>query len=185
MFDMNNKERIMQLVDGKPTGNMFEPLYVKLYDKRYGFDELDLIEDFNPSSFKVGFGSCIGLFLKKPLKTEMIPYLDIVGNFKMFKEDLQCERLYYIFEAGIVNGNDPLIDMFVEYSQVEMYVNKVREYLEKKTEEIRRKRIESLISEGMVYKDNEQNGNFTRVSWIYYVCWMLLLCTSIHQEIVW
>lgn len=147
MFDLNNKERIMELIDDKPVTNVIEPLYIRNGNQLYGFDEIDTIDDFNPSMFKVGFGTSIGLFVKSPIPKNRLQELDIVNSFKQYKEDIQCERLYYVFEHSIMIGNDPAYDMDKDfYGVLYHYIDQVYGYLHDHTMEIRKQRIASLLN---------------------------------------
>ena len=144
MFDIYNEQRIAKLIDGRIPNSFVEPLYVKIYNDRYGIDELNDIMDFNPSAFKVGFGSSLGLFIRNPIDMKDLIGLDVVNKFKLYKEDLQCEHVYYIFEIGIFGDFDNAL-----YHQMEYYYKELRKHIEDRCNEIKKERIRKLMEENM------------------------------------
>jgi hypothetical protein len=144
MFDIYNEQRIAKLIDGRIPNSFVEPLYVKIYNDRYGIDELNDITDFNPSAFKVGFGSSLGLFIRNPINMKDLIGLDVVNKFKLYKEDLQCEHVYYIFEIGIFGDFDNAL-----YQQMEYYYKELRKHIEDRCNEIKKERIRKLMEENM------------------------------------
>ena len=146
MLDIKNHDRIMELVDGRLKSSYVEPLYVKIYNNIYGLDELDVIDDFNPSSFKVGFGSSLGLFIRKPIDMRCLISLDVINKFKMYKEELQCEHVYYVFETGQLIQNDPSHETFKEFfEQIDYYYWLLRDHIEERYSIIKKKRMEELL----------------------------------------
>jgi poly-D-alanine transfer protein DltD len=146
MFDIKNHDRIVELVDGRLKSSYVEPLYVKIYNNIYGLDELDVIDDFNPSAFKVGFGSSLGLFIRKPIDMRCLISLDVVDKFKMYKEELQCEHVYYVFETGQLIQNDPSHETFKEFfEQIDYYYWLLRDHIEERYSIIKKKRMEELL----------------------------------------
>jgi hypothetical protein len=145
MFDVNNNERVMELVNGRKSGSYVEPLYVRIYNDVYGMDELDLIEDFNPSAFKVGFGGSIGLFVKKQLNMKDLMALEVIRHWKYYHDELQCDRLYYVFEVS--NTDFGFVDNEF-YQQLEMYYGMLYEYINNRVQDIRKQRLTQLVLEG-------------------------------------
>ena len=144
MFDIHNEQRIAKLIDGRIPNSLVEPLYVKIYNNLYGIDELNDITDFNPSAFKVGFGSSLGLFIRNPINMKDLITLDVVNKFKLYKEELQCEHVYYVFEIGIFGDFDNAL-----YQQMEYYYKELRRYIENRCDELKRERIRKLMEENM------------------------------------
>lgn len=144
MFDIHNEQRIAKLIDGRIPNSLVEPLYVKIYNDRYGIDELNDITDFNPSAFKVGFGSSLGLFIRNPINMKDLITLDVVNKFKLYKEELQCAHVYYVFEIGIFGDFDNVL-----YQQMEYYYKELRRYIENRCDELKRERIRKLMEENM------------------------------------
>lgn len=149
MFDLNDKNRIMELIDGRKCDSYIEPLYIKMYNDKYGLDEIKDIHDFNPSAFKVGFGSSNGLFVKKAFQPTMATALDVITVFNMYKEDLQCSRNYYVFEMGYFVNTNPSSNQYIDelYSQIEYYYEMLYNYLETHTKELKKQWLQNLIEE--------------------------------------
>lgn len=146
MFDIKNHDRVMELIDGRLKSSYVEPLYVKIYNNIYGLDELDAIDDFNPSAFKVGFGSSLGLFIRKPIDMRCLISLDVVDKFKTYKEEIQCEHVYYVFETGQLIQNDPSHETFKEFfEQIDYYYWLLRDHIEERHSIIKKKRMEELL----------------------------------------
>jgi len=146
MFDINNNMKIAELIDKRPKTHVIEPLYIKTTEGMFGFGELKDIYQFNSRSFKVGFGSSIGLFVKSPINNQRLPELDVVKTFKLYKEELQCDRLYYVFESGLMAENDPILKVDPSvYEAMFHYINEINTYMVNQTEGYRKERIKSML----------------------------------------
>lgn len=136
MFDMNDKEKIMKLINMRDEDHLIIPLYVQIYNKRYSLLELDQIKTrFTKSCFKVGFGTADALFMVNSFPTHRVNEFDIVNLFTEYDEDKDVNIRYMIFESSNVDNDDTelieelnyYVDMLFDhtYKLVDTYIKKL------------------------------------------------------------
>lgn len=125
MFDMNDKDKIMKLINMRDKDHRIIPLYVQIYNKRYSLLELDQIKTrFTRSCFKVGFGTADALFMTNSFPTNRVTEFDIVNLFTEYDEDKDVNIRYMIFESGNIDNDDTrlieelnyYVDMLYDYT---------------------------------------------------------------------
>jgi hypothetical protein len=142
MFNICDDNRIENLINFRPEANIVEPLYVKSFGKMYGLDELDSIEEFSPSDFKVGYGSSEGLFVKRPFDVSKTIEVTVIRTFVDDIEALQCSRRYYVFESSYI---DDVGDCSM-YKQMNYYYEMLFNHVEALVNKKRKERLSELLS---------------------------------------
>ena len=139
MFNLkDNKEAIVKLIDSRENDEFVIPVYVRIYNNRYFLHELDQIKEYNPTSFKIGFGSSSSLFVKNSFPNQLILNYEEPVAFTKCDENTGVATRYVLFEA-----NDTVPDDSEINKQIIFYAEKIREYLE----EMAKKRREELLKE--------------------------------------
>lgn len=141
MFDINNKELIMKLINSKGD-DIIIPLYLKIGNKCYSPLEVDEITSCSPSIFKIGFGSSNSVFNKVSFPLNQLINFDNPVCFNHYDEDKQATIQFITFESSDIEDDGSLLnqrintyyDMFLEYVMEHVEVNK-------------RKRIEETMKE--------------------------------------
>ena len=176
MFDIDNHEKIMELISAKHPDAYVIPIYVQLYHERYGIDELKEVKQFNPAGFRVGFGAKISMFDKHSFPSDKMFAYEIETVFSHFNEKLNTDEKFVVFSTIIVKEEKPTEE---EYSvtlspesvvnpeafynkqsivhsivdeQIEYYYNQLKEFLKKQYETIRRQIIAADIAENSIQK---------------------------------
>ena len=124
MFDINNQDLIMKLIQGRKVGSFVTPLYVRNYNEKYGITELNQIKNFNPSSFSVGFGVTVSVFDRFSFPQNMMHLLEPVTAFSKYNEDKNTNERFIVFEIG----KDELPENDVTY-QIWYYQDILFDYL--------------------------------------------------------
>lgn len=121
MFDIENNELIMRLIDMREDNEIIIPLYVQVYGKRYSILEMDEITvRFTEGAFKVGFGTADALFMKNSFPTNRASEFDVINVFTSYDDNMDRNIRYMVFETGDVDteANDTLRDQVHEYYQM-------------------------------------------------------------------
>lgn len=152
MFDINNKEWIMNIVLRK--GNKIViPLYVNIDNTQYNILELteDRIHNVTRNGFKVGFG-CIDSMLAKTtifFDRDLLQYFSNVNTFNYFDEYTNLTSFYYVFECDSDTAK-MLIDEFGNrqiLDEIILYDERLFEYVSKLVSDYRSKCIEKFNNE--------------------------------------
>lgn len=143
MFDITNKELIMKLVSMKDD-DIVIPLYVRTDIDRYSILELDDIISYSPSSFKVGFGTVSGLFVKNGFDNRRAFDFDVINVFNHYNEETMSESKYTIFESGYITDGE--INDTLNF-QINFYIDILEEYVRKHVDEVRRELIRKQMEE--------------------------------------
>lgn len=142
MFDINNEELIMKLIEQKDDDDFVIPLYVKIYNNIYSITELDKIEEYDPSSFKIGFGSLSGaMFVKNNFPNMYTFDFNIVKTFRKFDNVYNIDVRYIIFESSYVDDIDNI------HKQINRYVNMIEDYVVTRVNAIKKERIRKLLND--------------------------------------
>ena len=131
MFNLDNKEKIMDLVNRKGN-HIVIPLYVSIGNLRYGLLEIEHIRNVTMNSFKVGFGCINTLFSKTPVFKcqDMLQYCQEVRSFHWFDYDQSMDYVYYTFECN-QSTCDSLMDMYKNNTDMMNVLNEISMYTEK------------------------------------------------------
>ena len=99
MFNIEDKDTIMKLIDCRDKGELVTPVYVRVGNNKYYLSEMDEIQNCSPSIFKVGYGSSNSVFIRNKFpKSKLIDFID-PSIFLNFDEEEQCTTEYFIFES--------------------------------------------------------------------------------------
>ena len=168
MFDINDKELIIKLINGRKKDSYIAPMYVKNYHETYQLSELKNIDNFNPSAFKVGFGAHVSILDKFSFPSNMVHSFEPIIAFTSFDEEQNIAERFFIIETGMIDLNvqdesGTIIDKQSDgnissatqknpynqnvIDQMVYYQNIIMDFLSKQQAEIRKKRIEEAMSE--------------------------------------
>ena len=136
MFDINDKDKIMKLINMRDEDQIIIPLYVQIYNKRYSLLELGEIKTrFTKGCFKVGFGTADALFMKNSFPTRRFNEFNIIDIFTEYDDEKDVTVRYMVFESSdIEDDGSKLIeqvnyynDMLYEYTWnlVDAYIKKM------------------------------------------------------------
>ena len=121
MFDFDNTEYMMKVIDKKDVGMLVIPMYVKIYNDTFSMLELGDMTQYNPSAFKVGFGCCSGIGIRDSFPNAELLNYDIIKVFNNVDPDTGVSCKYLVLES---NGN---VDMdTIVGKQISMYVNALK-----------------------------------------------------------
>jgi hypothetical protein len=79
MFDFDNTEFIMKVINMREAGMIVMPLYVKVYNDTFSMLDIDTMTVYNPAGFKVGFGACVGMGIHDPFPTNVLLDYDVIN----------------------------------------------------------------------------------------------------------
>ena len=150
MFDMNNEEAIMKLINERDENCFVIPLYVHINNERYNLWELKDITDFSRNTIKVGFGSSRGLMIKSPFPKECVYEFEMTLTTRNYDYDRDVEIFYYVFESGFLYEEELKDDI---HTQMEAYVEQIAEYVNQIVQEKRKERIQSMLNNSDNYVD--------------------------------
>lgn len=160
MFNLDNKEKIMDLVNRKGN-HVVIPLYVSIGNLRYGLLEIDHVKNVTVNSFKVGFGCINTLFSKTPVFKcqDILQYFQEVRSFHWFDYDLSMDYVYYTFECN-QSTCQSLVDLYKDnkdttnvLDEIMMYNERLYEYVSDVVDQYRKKCIERFNQENEEDKD--------------------------------
>lgn len=143
MFNVEDKEMIMNIVNNRKTNELVIPLYVRVGNIRYSLFEVDEIPDCSPSIFKIGFGSSNSVFTRIKFPNDRLMYFSEAKLFNHFDEDKQILIQYITFESSDVEDDGSILneninryyDILLEYVMSHVEINK-KERIKKTIEEL-------------------------------------------------
>lgn len=140
MFDFDNKEWIMKIVNMRDEDQIIIPLYVQIYGKKYSLLELDQIKvRFVEGAFKVAYGTADSLFMPNSFPVNRVRDFDIINVFTEYDNVKDRTIRYMTFESGDVDvKEDSKLD-----EQIHMYF----EALFHRVKEIVNSYFKSLIAQ--------------------------------------
>ena len=97
MFNVEDKEMIMNIINNRKVNELVIPLYVRVGNIRYSLFEVDEIPDCSPSIFKIGFGSSNSVFTRIKFPNDRLMYFSEAKLFNHFDEDKQILIQYITF----------------------------------------------------------------------------------------
>ena len=139
MFDINDKETIIKIINQRSDNEYVIPLYVKIYNKTYSILELDSIKDFNQSSFKVGFGTASSMFMKNSFPNQYAFDFETMSVFKEFDQTYNTEIRYVVFETSMVDQISEL------HEQIDRYILMLEEYVGEHVQQIKKELMKVLL----------------------------------------
>ena len=122
MFDLTNVEFIKKVIDSRDDNMLIIPLYVKIYHNTYSLIDLPDIREYNPASFKVGFGTSIGLEIKNSFPNNHLLDMDVIHIIRDVDKDTGVISKYLIFESDDVDGNEDIL-----FNQIHQYVTMIKD----------------------------------------------------------
>lgn len=143
MFNVEDKETIMNIVNNRKENELVIPLYVRVGNIRYSLFEVDEIPDCSPSIFKIGFGSSNSVFTRIKFPNDKLMYFSEAKLFNHFDEDKQILIQYITFESSDVEDDGSILneninryyDILLEYVMSHVEINK-KERIKKTIEEL-------------------------------------------------
>ena len=143
MFNVEDKEMIMNIVNNRKVNELVIPLYVRVGNIRYSLFEVDDIPDCSPSIFKIGFGSSNSVFTRIKFPNDRLMYFSEAKLFNHFDEDKQILIQYITFESSDVEDDGSILneninryyDILLEYVMSHVEINK-KERIKKTIEEL-------------------------------------------------
>ena len=143
MFNVEDKEMIMNIINNRKENELVIPLYVRVGNIRYSLFEVDEIPDCSPSIFKIGFGSSNSVFTRIKFPNDKLMYFSEAKLFNHFDEDKQILIQYITFESSDVEDDGSILneninryyDILLEYVMSHVEINK-KERIKKTIEEL-------------------------------------------------
>lgn len=117
MFDSTNIDYIKNVINSRESDEYIIPLYVKIFNKTFSILELDDIDNYDSSTFKIGFGSSISILSKNSFISKFIYEFNFIQRFNEYSYEENCDTAYIIFESGYVD------DSSVMHKQINQYVD--------------------------------------------------------------
>lgn len=125
MFDSTNIDYIKRVIDSRESYEYVIPLYVKIFNKKFSILELDDIDNYDSSTFKIGFGSSISILSKNSFISKFIYEFNFIQRFNEYNYEENCDTAYIIFESGYVDNSSVMHEQINQY--VDILSNKVKE----------------------------------------------------------
>ena len=142
MFNVEDKEMIMSIINNRKSDELVIPLYVKVGNQRYSLLEIEDIPDCSPSIFKIGFGSSNSVFTRIKFPNDKLMYFSEAKLFNHFDEDKQILIQYITFESSDVEDNDTLLN-----KNINMYYDMLLEYVMENVDKNKKERIKKTMEE--------------------------------------
>ena len=142
-FNIEDRDRIVELIKRRKDNAYVMPLYIKLYNDRIDIRDIDEIDNFIPSAMKIGFGSVNGLFNKTNFPIKYSNNFEFVSRFTHYDDKMNTDYQYFVFESSDPYSN---IDHDI-FEQMSYYYWTIREYLENRMISIRAKRIKDAMED--------------------------------------
>lgn len=128
MFDMENKETIMKLIDERDPNCFVIPLYVHINNTRYNLWEMNDIDDFSPNTLRVGFGSSRGLRIHSQFPADCIYEFNMITTLRDYNYNTDTDKFYYIFESGNLDESEIRLPI---HEQIQTYIQSISDYVKK------------------------------------------------------
>lgn len=141
MFNINDKDMIVSIIEKRNKGDMLIPVYLKVGNTAYSLLEVDDIPDCSPSIFKVGFGTSISVFIRNKFpKNELINFSSPTV-FTRFDDDKQTAVEYILFESADMPDGKPI------YDEINKWYDILLDYVMKKVDINKKERIKRTMEE--------------------------------------
>lgn len=142
MFDMTNREYVQKVIDSRLSSQIVIPLYVKVYNNTYSILEINDMKEFNPASFKVGFGTSVSLFDKNNFPTQYVLEFDSMDVFTCHNDDNGNNVRYIVFES-----NDVDMNVSVLHNQIHQYYVMLSQYINDIVSKYKSEYMKSLMND--------------------------------------
>ena len=142
MFNVEDKEMIMSIIDNRKSDELVIPLYVKVGNQRYSLLEIEDIPDCSPSIFKVGFGSSNSVFNRLKFPNNQLMYFSESRLFNHYDEDKQIMIQYIMFESSEVEDDRSVLN-----DNINKYYNILLDYVMSCVFKNKKERIKKTIEE--------------------------------------
>lgn len=142
MFDINNHKFISRVINMRDENAYVIPLYVKVYNDTYSILELQDMKDYNPASFKIGFGSSTSLFAKKSFPSQYAFDFDTVALYSEHDEDTGSATRFIVFETSDV---DPSISEF--HQQLHAYYEMLSKHINEHVTQYKKEALRQYMEE--------------------------------------
>lgn len=141
MFNINDKDMVVSIIEKRNKGDMLIPVYLKVGNTAYSLLEVDDIPDCSPSIFKVGFGTSISVFTRNKFpKNELINFSSPT-LFTRFDDDKQTAVEYILFESADMPDGKPI------YDEINKWYDILLDYVMKKVDINKKERIKRTMEE--------------------------------------
>ena len=147
MFDMENEEALVRLINNREDNSYVIPLYVHINNQRYNLWELKDIDSFSRSTIKIGFGSSRGLMVHSQFPSECVFEFEMEFTTRKYDYEKDVEIFYYVFESGFLSEEELKDDI---HKQIQIYVEQLSECIDKIVQEKRKQRIRDMLIQGML-----------------------------------
>lgn len=142
MFNVEDKEMIMSIINNRKSDELVIPLYVKVGNQRYSLLEIEDIPDCSPSIFKVGFGSSNSVFNRLKFPNNQLMYFSESRLFNHYDEDKQIMIQYIMFESSEVEDDRSVLN-----DNINKYYNILLDYVMSCVFKNKKERIKKTIEE--------------------------------------
>ena len=142
MFNIEDKDLIMKLINMRDKDEIIIPIYIRIGNNMYDLTEVDEIETCSPSIFKVGFGSSDSVFVRNKFPKNRLINFNNAKIFNHFDEDKQCAVDYFVFESSFMELNDGILSDDINY-----WYNILLDYVMKHVEVVKKERIRKMLEE--------------------------------------
>lgn len=140
MFNPADYDAIKTMMLAKHPDAIVVPMYVRVYKDTFLLNELDAIPQFNPVSFRVGFGATMSMFDKHSFPRERLYDFEHIATFYEHDETRNVDKHFFVFEStDIESPNDDLDE------QITHYYKMLFDYVNEQWKERRKKMIEEAM----------------------------------------
>lgn len=142
MFNIDDKDTIMDIINRRDRDDLVIPLYIRIGNNYYSLLEVDDIPDCSPSIFKIGFGSSNSVFNTLRFPIGKLIHFDNTKIFNHYDEDKQATIQYIVFESSDINNDNSLLEI-----SINKYYDMLLEYVMKHVEINKKERIKRTMEE--------------------------------------
>ena len=143
MFNTEDKETLMKLIDSRSTTDSFIPLYIIIGNKKYLLVDMDEIEECSPSIFKIGFGFSDSVFIRNKFPKDKLINFSNSRIFSKYDDDKLCYVQYYVFESSNIE--------YDEIDDIDKIINKwydcILEHVMNHVDIIKKERIKQSLED--------------------------------------
>lgn len=142
MFNIEDKDTIMKLIDIRNKDELILPIYVRVGNNSYYLYEVDEIENCSPYMFKVGYGSSDSVFIRNKFPKNKLITFSNAKVFSNFDDDKQCSTEYFIFESSELEDDNTELT-----NQINKWYNILLDFVMKHVESNKKERIKKIMEE--------------------------------------
>lgn len=142
MFNIEDKETIMKLIDCRSNDEVIIPIYISIGNKKYLIVDMDEIETCSPSIFKIGFGSSDSVFIRNKFPKSKLINFSNSKVFNQYDEDKQCVIEYYVFESSDIE-----YDRTDLTNEINKWYHTLLDHVMEHVEIVKKERIRKIMEE--------------------------------------